>query len=106
MSQSSLQIIFNYIFPKKIQKKIIFKKDRLGFRHCTYLVFLGCKFLDFFLLLTINFRRLPNFFIFLSMQDKFAFEINANGAFTNEQKAKDELEFVSLPQFSSYIVGS
>ena len=98
MSQSSLQIIFNYIFPKKYKKiKIIFKKDRLGFRHCTYLVFLGCKFLDFLLLLTINFRRLPNFFIFLSMQDEFAFEINANGTFTNEQKVEDELEFVSLP---------
>ena len=40
------------------------------------------------------------------MQDKFAFEINANGAFTNEQKAEDELEFVSLPQLSSYIVGT
>ena len=40
------------------------------------------------------------------MQDKFAFEINANGAFTNEQKAEDELEFVSLPQLSSYIVST
>ena len=38
------------------------------------------------------------------MQDKFAFEINANGAFANEQKGEDELEFVSLPQLRPDIV--